>query len=262
MKKNNEKIKKEKAEDFIIIAEYCEKEGAIETKIIGNPSNKLNIQDFVKRVLVSDSNIDSMVQGKEWQIIPDQQTFLKQKDFYAYVHYITLRDIYARGYSRPFCISYITQSKTKIMSNFESFLYSFNIVSRILKFGNNYVLLKDLQKCIEKLNIEVENDENYLERNLPGIKKDMITPLLKSIEQFQIKFEMYFDKINEENENFFKNLYFYKNTASFKEENMEYLKLMEYGLEASPDLLQEHLVIIYLKNSQQLLNFFIKQQWD
>jgi hypothetical protein len=85
---------------------------------------------------------------------------------------------------------------------------------------------------------------------------------LKSIEQFQIKFEMYFDKINEENENFFKNLYFYKNTASFKEENMEYLKLMEYGLEASPDLLQEHLVIIYLKNSQQLLNFFIKQQWD
>jgi hypothetical protein len=44
------------------------------------------------------------------------------------VHHFTLLDVFARGYVRPICMSYITRHPTKIMDNFASLMKKFNKV--------------------------------------------------------------------------------------------------------------------------------------
>ncbi len=38
---------------------------------------------------------------------------------YAYVHYCTLFDSFARGFVRPVCASYVTNDPNKVMAHFE-----------------------------------------------------------------------------------------------------------------------------------------------
>jgi len=44
------------------------------------------------------------------------------------VHYVTLFDVFARGFVRPICVSYITYDKEKIMTNFEDLRAEFSKV--------------------------------------------------------------------------------------------------------------------------------------
>jgi hypothetical protein len=61
-------------------------------------------------------------------------------------HYITLFDLHARGYVRPWSISYITQDPNKLMTHFASILSDVQSVSEAIKFANRKKFLVELQQ--------------------------------------------------------------------------------------------------------------------
>jgi hypothetical protein len=113
-------------------------------------SGRFDLSRFVVRILASDHTRknDPNKGGSGWMTPEDTQIYLTDnaQGAHAYVHHLTLHDVHARGYVRPFCICYITNDSDKIMNNFESLLNAFTQVSQVLKYGNNCRFVRDIQK--------------------------------------------------------------------------------------------------------------------
>eukprot|EP01102_Stenamoeba_stenopodia_P008431 TRINITY_DN2423_c0_g1_i1.p1 TRINITY_DN2423_c0_g1~~TRINITY_DN2423_c0_g1_i1.p1 ORF type:complete len:791 (+),score=161.09 TRINITY_DN2423_c0_g1_i1:326-2698(+) len=138
-------------DDFICISEFSEQEGPVPLVIIpdGNQSN-FNINNFVVKIMAVDyqnKSFDIGAAAEDTQFVMPEPS----EDAYAYVHHLTLMDIYARGYVRPICMSYITRESSKVMSNFNQLLEEFTKVSNLLKSGNQRVFLRDIETRIADL---------------------------------------------------------------------------------------------------------------
>ncbi|XP_065906968.1 guanine nucleotide exchange protein SMCR8-like isoform X2 [Dysidea avara] len=70
---------------------------------------------------------------------------------YAYIHYMTLNDISARGYVRQYCISYVSQTEKMLVDNFLSLKDSFDKVSTMLRCANLMLFLNDLIRRLKDL---------------------------------------------------------------------------------------------------------------
>lgn len=113
---------------------------------------KFNINQFVLRIMAVDNQNKSSelnAFAEDTQVVMTEPS----ENLAAYTHHLTLLDIYARGFVRPICLSYITRDKKKILNHFNQFLYHFNKVSSWLKQGNRVVFLRDLEARIADLNL-------------------------------------------------------------------------------------------------------------
>ncbi|XP_071975998.1 guanine nucleotide exchange protein SMCR8 [Engystomops pustulosus] len=70
---------------------------------------------------------------------------------FAYVHHLTLYDLEARGFVRPFCMAYISTDEDKIMAQFLELSGDFSKASECLKTGNRKAFANELEKKLKDL---------------------------------------------------------------------------------------------------------------
>ncbi|KAF9291043.1 Guanine nucleotide exchange protein smcr8 [Mortierella alpina] len=75
-----------------------------------------------------------------------------ERGYWAYVHHFTLFDINARGFVRPFSMSYITQDPNKILAHYEEMRVKFSRATLYFKTGNYTLFRQDLTKKLRNLN--------------------------------------------------------------------------------------------------------------
>eukprot|EP00003_Mantamonas_plastica_P001025 TRINITY_DN1076_c0_g1_i2.p1 TRINITY_DN1076_c0_g1~~TRINITY_DN1076_c0_g1_i2.p1 ORF type:complete len:744 (+),score=241.92 TRINITY_DN1076_c0_g1_i2:853-3084(+) len=130
-------------QDFIILSEFSEQEGPIPLLVVPQGAEgRFNLNSFVLRIMAVDyqQKTEAGLAPEDTQVMICEQS----EGAFAYVHHFTLHDVFARGYVRPVCLSYVTSDATKIMRNFDSFLSEFNEVAGLFKTGNKETFISDL----------------------------------------------------------------------------------------------------------------------
>ena len=70
---------------------------------------------------------------------------------FAYVQHMTLYDLEARGFVRPFCMAYVSSDQGKLMERFGELSACFTRASDSLKTGNRRAFATELQRKLQEL---------------------------------------------------------------------------------------------------------------
>ncbi|XP_035253543.1 guanine nucleotide exchange protein smcr8a-like [Anguilla anguilla] len=149
------------ARDFILISEFSEQVG---------PQPLLTIPDESKVCGTFDLNYFSLrIMSVDYQasfvghppgcnypklnFVEDSKVVLgdSKEGAFAYVHHLTLYDLEARGFVRPFCMAYISADERKIMQQFQELSAEFSKASECLKTGNRKAFASELVKKLKDL---------------------------------------------------------------------------------------------------------------
>lgn len=147
--------------DFILISEFSEQVG---------PQPLLTIPDDPKVCGSFDLNYFSLrIMSVDYQasfvghppgsgyprlsFVEDSRVVLgdSKEGAFAYVHHLTLYDLEARGFVRPFCMAYVSADERKIMLQFQELSLRFSQASECLKAGNRRAFAKELQRKLRDL---------------------------------------------------------------------------------------------------------------
>ncbi|KFV56504.1 Smith-Magenis syndrome chromosomal region candidate 8, partial [Tyto alba] len=147
--------------DFILISEFSEQVG---------PQPLLTIPDDAKASGTFDLNYFSLrIMSVDYQasfvghppgsaypklnFVEDSKVVLgdSKEGAFAYVHHLTLYDLEARGFVRPFCMAYISADEHKIMQQFQELSAEFSKASECLKTGNRKAFANELEKKLKDL---------------------------------------------------------------------------------------------------------------
>nr|XP_020670276.1 Smith-Magenis syndrome chromosomal region candidate gene 8 protein [Pogona vitticeps] len=147
--------------DFILISEFSEQVG---------PQPLLTIPDDAKVCGTFDLNYFSLrIMSVDYQasfvghppgcpypklnFVEDSKVVLgdSKEGAFAYVHHLTLYDLEARGFVRPFCMAYISADEHKIMQMFQGLSVEFSKASECLKTGNRKAFAGELEKKLKDL---------------------------------------------------------------------------------------------------------------
>ncbi|XP_028562433.2 guanine nucleotide exchange protein SMCR8 [Podarcis muralis] len=147
--------------DFILISEFSEQVG---------PQPLLTIPDDAKVSGTFDLNYFSLrIMSVDYQasfvghppgcpypklnFVEDSKVVLgdSKEGAFAYVHHLTLYDLEARGFVRPFCMAYISADEHKIMQMFQELSAEFSKASECLKTGNRKAFANELEKKLKDL---------------------------------------------------------------------------------------------------------------
>ncbi|NWR43299.1 SMCR8 protein, partial [Regulus satrapa] len=147
--------------DFILISEFSEQVG---------PQPLLTIPDDAKVSGTFDLNYFSLrIMSVDYQasfvghppgsaypklnFVEDSKVVLgdSKEGAFAYVHHLTLYDLEARGFVRPFCMAYISADEHKIMQQFQELSSEFSKASECLKTGNRKAFASELEKKLKDL---------------------------------------------------------------------------------------------------------------
>nr|XP_020443492.1 Smith-Magenis syndrome chromosomal region candidate gene 8 protein homolog [Monopterus albus] len=147
--------------DFILISEFSEQVG---------PQPLLTIPDNPKVCGTFDLNYFSLrIMSVDYQasfvghppgsgyprlsFVEDSRVVLgdSKEGAFAYVHHLTLYDLEARGFVRPFCMAYVSADEKKIMLQFQELSLRFSQASECLKAGNRRAFAKELQRKLQDL---------------------------------------------------------------------------------------------------------------
>ncbi|KAM6299157.1 guanine nucleotide exchange protein SMCR8 [Aegotheles albertisi] len=147
--------------DFILISEFSEQVG---------PQPLLTIPDDAKVSGTFDLNYFSLrIMSVDYQasfvghppgsaypklnFVEDSKVVLgdSKEGAFAYVHHLTLYDLEARGFVRPFCMAYISADEHKIMQQFQELSAEFSRASECLKTGNRKAFANELEKKLKDL---------------------------------------------------------------------------------------------------------------
>ncbi|XP_031176515.1 guanine nucleotide exchange protein smcr8a [Sander lucioperca] len=147
--------------DFILISEFSEQVG---------PQPLLTIPDDPKVCGTFDLNYFSLrIMSVDYQasfvghppgsgyprlsFVEDSRVVLgdSKEGAFAYVHHLTLYDLEARGFVRPFCMAYVSADERKIMLQFQELSLRFSQASESLKAGNRRAFAKELQRKLRDL---------------------------------------------------------------------------------------------------------------
>ncbi|XP_037648829.1 guanine nucleotide exchange protein smcr8a [Sebastes umbrosus] len=147
--------------DFILISEFSEQVG---------PQPLLTIPDDPKICGTFDLNYFSLrIMSVDYQasfvghppgsgyprlsFVEDSRVVLgdSKEGAFAYVHHLTLYDLEARGFVRPFCMAYVSADERKIMLQFQELSLRFSQASECLKAGNRRAFAKELQRKLRDL---------------------------------------------------------------------------------------------------------------
>ncbi|XP_054615381.1 guanine nucleotide exchange protein smcr8a [Dunckerocampus dactyliophorus] len=149
------------SKDFILISEFSEQVG---------PQPLLTIPDDPKVCGAFDLNYFSLrIMSVDYQasfvghppgsgyprlsFVEDSRVVLgdSKEGAFAYVHHLTLYDLEARGFVRPFCMAYVSADERKIMLQFQELSARFSKASECLKAGNRRAFAKELQRKLRDL---------------------------------------------------------------------------------------------------------------
>ncbi|KPP74205.1 smith-Magenis syndrome chromosomal region candidate protein 8-like [Scleropages formosus] len=147
--------------DFILISEFSEQVG---------PQPLLTIPDDPRVIGTFDLNYFSLrIMSVDYQasfvghlpgcsypkinFVEDSKVVLgdSKEGAFAYVHHLTLYDLEARGFVRPFCMAYISADERKIMQQFQQLSLQFSKASELLKAGNRKAFATELEKKLKDL---------------------------------------------------------------------------------------------------------------
>uniref|UniRef100_A0AAZ3PBK7 UDENN FLCN/SMCR8-type domain-containing protein n=1 Tax=Oncorhynchus tshawytscha TaxID=74940 RepID=A0AAZ3PBK7_ONCTS len=150
--------------DFILISEFSEQVG---------PQPLLTIPDDPKVFGTFDLNYFSLrIMSVDYQasfvghptgsgyprlsFVEDSRVVLgdSKEGAFAYVHHLTLYDLEARGFVRPFCMAYVSADERKIMLQFQELSLLFSRASECLKTGNRRAFARELQRKLRDLEYE------------------------------------------------------------------------------------------------------------
>ncbi len=162
--------------DFILLAEFSEQIGPQplltvppETKTCGT----FDLNHFSLRIMSVDyqTSLTSPAGcgSLKLNFVEDSKVVLgdSRDGAFAYVHYLTLYDLEARGFVRPLCLAYVSSDENKIIQQFQQLSAEFSKVSECLKTGNrkNFaneldIKLRDLEYTRVVLLREIERELN------------------------------------------------------------------------------------------------------
>ncbi|XP_060799014.1 guanine nucleotide exchange protein smcr8a isoform X2 [Neoarius graeffei] len=166
--------------DFILISEFSEQVG---------PQPLLTIPDDPKVCGTFDLNYFSLrIMSVDYQasfvghppgtsypklnFVEDSKVVLgdSKEGAFAYVHHLTLYDLEARGFVRPFCMAYISADERKIMQQFQLLSSGFSRASECLKSGNRKAFASELEKKLRDLEYtrSVLHKETELQKTSSG----------------------------------------------------------------------------------------------
>ncbi|KAG0364683.1 hypothetical protein BGZ54_007265 [Gamsiella multidivaricata] len=114
--------------------------------------DQFDIHEFVLRITSVDQQ--ARESSGSFHIPEDIEVHISdtEKGYWAYVHQFTLFDINARGFVRPFCMSYITRDPHKILQHYEEMRHKFTRAALYFKTGNYALFRQDLTKKLRDLN--------------------------------------------------------------------------------------------------------------
>jgi hypothetical protein len=153
-------------DDFVVLSEFSEHEGPIAVQLIPeSAAQRVDVSDFVVRIMAVDVNRGSDSElgkfNKDSQVLCDvvlprrtvasAQPVVVLERWSAYVHHLTLLDVYARGYVRPICVSYLSREPRKLADLFIDLSREFTLVADTLKRGNYDLFRHDVERRIADL---------------------------------------------------------------------------------------------------------------
>ncbi|KXJ14395.1 guanine nucleotide exchange protein smcr8a isoform X2 [Exaiptasia diaphana] len=163
-------------EDFILITEFAENEGPRDVLTLpSNGGGSFDKNAFALHVMSVD--FQSQNRNAEFSITDDTQMVLSDKKagMCAFVHHFTLYDIHARGYVRPFCMSYITDSKRKILSCLSNIEGEFQKIAKLFHTGNRVAFGMDLEnRLVELLNLNEYLNFSWSQKNKSNIDDETL----------------------------------------------------------------------------------------
>lgn len=146
--------------DFILIAEFSEQVGPQplltipdETKARGS----FDLNHFSLRIMSVDYQTTfagpASCGHAKLNFVEDSKVVLadSREGAYAYVQHLTLYDLEARGFVRPFCMAYVSSEEEKIMHCFRALSAEFSKASECLKTGNRKNFANEVDKKLSDL---------------------------------------------------------------------------------------------------------------
>ncbi|XP_026181882.1 guanine nucleotide exchange protein smcr8a [Mastacembelus armatus] len=147
--------------DFILISEFSEQVGPQPLLTIPNDPKVCGTFDlnyFSLRIMSVDyqASFVGHPPGSGYprlSFVEDSRVVLgdSKEGAFAYVHHLTLYDLEARGFVRPFCMAYVSADERKIMLQFQELSLRFSQASECLKAGNRRAFAKELQRKLRDL---------------------------------------------------------------------------------------------------------------
>lgn len=147
--------------DFILISEFSEQVGPQPLLTIPNDTKVFGTFDlnyFSLRIMSVDyqASFVGHPPGSAYpklNFVEDSKVVLgdSKEGAFAYVHHLTLYDLEARGFVRPFCMAYISADQHKIMQQFQELSAEFSKASECLKMGNRKAFAGELEKKLKDL---------------------------------------------------------------------------------------------------------------
>ncbi|XP_036248701.1 LOW QUALITY PROTEIN: guanine nucleotide exchange protein SMCR8 [Molothrus ater] len=147
--------------DFILISEFSEQVGPQPLLTIPDDarvSGTFDLNYFSLRIMSVDyqASFVGHPPGSAYpklNFVEDSKVVLgdSKEGAFAYVHHLTLYDLEARGFVRPFCMAYISADEHKIMQQFQELSTEFSKASECLKTGNRKAFANELEKKLKDL---------------------------------------------------------------------------------------------------------------
>ncbi|XP_063791017.1 guanine nucleotide exchange protein SMCR8 [Pseudophryne corroboree] len=147
--------------DFILISEFSEQVGPQPLLTIPDDPQVRGVFDlnyFSLRIMSVDyqASFVGHPPGSSYpklNFVEDSKVVLgdSKEGAFAYVHHLTLYDLEARGFVRPFCMAYISTDEDKIMQQFLALSGDFSKASDCLKTGNRKAFANELEKKLKDL---------------------------------------------------------------------------------------------------------------
>ncbi|XP_016324179.1 Smith-Magenis syndrome chromosomal region candidate gene 8 protein homolog [Sinocyclocheilus anshuiensis] len=149
------------SKDFILVSEFSEQVGPQPLLTIPNDPKVCGTFDlnyFSLRIMSVDyqASFVGHPPGSNYpklNFVEDSKVVLgdSKEGAFAYVHHLTLYDLEARGFVRPFCMAYISADERKIMHQFQELSSEFSKASEFLKSGNRKAFANELEKKLKDL---------------------------------------------------------------------------------------------------------------
>ncbi|XP_072124823.1 guanine nucleotide exchange protein smcr8a [Mobula birostris] len=145
--------------DFILISEFSEQVGPQPLLTIpDNARGNFDLNYFALRIMSVDYQASFVghppgTSYPKLNFVEDSKVVLgdSKEGAFAYVHHLTLYDLEARGFVRPFCVAYISTDENKIMQQFQELSADFSKASECLKTGNRKAFANELEKKLQDL---------------------------------------------------------------------------------------------------------------
>lgn len=149
------------SKDFVLVSEFSEQVGPQPLLTIPNDPKVCGTFDlnyFSLRIMSVDyqASFVGHPPGSNYpklNFVEDSKVVLgdSKEGAFAYVHHLTLYDLEARGFVRPFCMAYISADERKIMHQFQEMSSEFSKASEFLKSGNRKAFANELEKKLKDL---------------------------------------------------------------------------------------------------------------